>query len=576
MILRLLSALFTFLCFAPSQSAFAQDRIPFYEDYFRKSDLNGFLRQAKIFLEKKPEAPEAPRLAMDYLMAGKAARNIEAVNRATGYLLFKYQNSLPTLHLLSSFEKGSDKLKTILKTQAEIADLSDKQFADAYCRTLILIARAQDPELFKDSGIRLRAYLLATTAEVEEIQKIAAQTLSKQADKGNAMSKVVKVVFSEDEIIKKIEALEKVQGDDARFCMKYYMSQLTESQLKSPEILTLQIKQGLFEKAGDMEKVFQAFESLPSGTVKLPKYQAFLGLAQHLDEKDEDAIKTLRNISTTSSDKTAVLWGKTARAYADGLQSSENRKKLLLGALGKAIDRLSQKSDAWLLEAKWQTEGGEGKTANYHAHLAISKSAESFEIQVRKDKEMVFAFRTDPKKASVIPPMGDVVISFASPGALPVPQASIVRNVSDGSFNYNFNLSFASTFARLEDMGSGILKNPYVGTAKGREVLVSYLLGSKPIWLGPAKSIRGGTSYPVYSLSPDEPVPTYAELAFDVSGELTSCSFGDFSLPSILRGDAGILEKMPKWPDLAKKEEAKFDFALFMQMISQLSKTTAP
>jgi hypothetical protein len=125
-------------------------------------------------------------------------------------------------------------------------------------------------------------------------------------------------------------------------------------------------------------------------------------------------------------------------------------------------------------------------------------------------------------------------------------------------------------------MGSGILKNPYVGTSKGREVLVSYLLGSKPIWLGPAKSIRGGTSYPVYSLNPDEPAPTYAELAFDVSGELTSCSFGDFSLPSILRGDASILEKMPKWPDLAKREEAKFDFALFMQMISQLSKTTAP
>ena len=520
MIFRLLSVPVAFLCFVPSQSAFAQDRIPFYEDYFRKSDLNGFLRQAKIFLEEKPEAPEAPRVAMDYLMAGKAARNIEAVNRATGYLLFKYQNSLPTLHLLSSFEKGSDKLKTILKTQAELADLSDKQFAAAYCRTLILIARAQDPELFKDSGIRLRAYLLATTAGVEEIQKIASQTLSKEADKGNAMSKVVKLVFSEDGLMKKIEALDKIQGDDARFCMKYYMSQLTESQLKSPEILTLQIKQGLFEKAGDMEKVFQAFDSLPSGTVKLAKYQAFLGLAQHLDEKDEDAIKTLRNISTTSSDKTAALWGKTAQAYADGLQSSENRKKLLLGALGKAIDRLGQESDAWLVEAKWQTEGGEGKPANYHAHLAISKSAESFEIQVRKDKEMVFAFRTDPKKASVIPPKETRKSSFPLPvpALLPVPQASIVRNVSDGSFNYNFNLSFASTFARLEDMGSGILKNPYVGTSKGREVLVSYLLGSKPIWLGPAKSIRGGTSYPVYSLNPDEPAPTYAELAFDVSG----------------------------------------------------------
>ena len=37
---------------------------------------------------------------------------------------------------------------------------------------------------------------------------------------------------------------------------------------------------------------------------------------------------------------------------------------------------------------------------------------------------------------------------------------------------------------------------------------------------------------------------------------------------------AEILKKMPAWPDLPKREEEKFDFALFMEMVSQLSKAT--
>ena len=116
------------------------------------------------------------------------------------------------------------------------------------------------------------------------------------------------------------------------------------------------------------------------------------------------------------------------------------------------------------------------------------------------------------------------------------------------------------------------MDNPYFGTNKGREVLVNYLLSSKPLWLGPAKAIKGGTSYPIFSLDPDDPNPAITELAFDVTGNLESCRFGSVSIPTILRGDQKILDKMPKWPDFPKREEEKFDFALMMEIITQLSR----
>ena len=192
---RLLLALSLFVNALGIQATAQEDRIPFYEDYLKKSDINGFIRKARQFLEEKPETAEAPRLAMDYLMAAKAVRNSEAVEKATGYLLFRYPNSLPTLHLLSSFEKGSEKLREIIKRQASLGDLTDKKFAVAYCRTLILVARAQDPELLKDPALRLRAYLLAIKAEVEEIEQIALRTLAKDAETENNLGKVIKSKF---------------------------------------------------------------------------------------------------------------------------------------------------------------------------------------------------------------------------------------------------------------------------------------------------------------------------------------------------------------------------------------------
>ncbi len=95
---RLLLALSIFFHAFAANAVAQDDRIPFYEDYFQKSDLNGFIRAAKKFLEEKPQAAESPRVAMDFLMAAKVARNSQAVNEAISYLLFRYPSSLPTLH----------------------------------------------------------------------------------------------------------------------------------------------------------------------------------------------------------------------------------------------------------------------------------------------------------------------------------------------------------------------------------------------------------------------------------------------------------------------------------------------
>ena len=293
------------------------------------------------------------------------------------------------------------------------------------------------------------------------------------------------------------------------------------------------------------------------------------------------AISTGSPTSIRSAERTAFFtgstkhplaeWGKTAHAYADGLQNSASRRKLILSALGKSIDRLGEDRDAFYAQANWKPETGD----SYEIHLGMSRPREFLEIQLRKQGKFAFGFRTDPKTSAILPPMAEQIIAFNSRGALPVPRASIIRNVGDGSFSYNFNLSFAPTFEKFAEEGTSLLKNPDLGTNKGREVFVNYLLSQKAIWLGPAKSIKGGTSYPIFSIDPDDPKPSIVEIGVDLSGDLNSCRFGSLTVPTIIRGDQDILEKLPDWPDLPTREEQSFDLALMMDVISQLTKLSS-
>ena len=112
-----------------------QTEFPFYEDYLKDSDFRGFIDKAKEYIANNPDAPEAPRLAYDLMMVGKAANNVNAVKHSTSLLLFKYTQSLPTLNFLSSFEKGSKRLVDLLIAKVDEGKLESKDFAVSFCRS---------------------------------------------------------------------------------------------------------------------------------------------------------------------------------------------------------------------------------------------------------------------------------------------------------------------------------------------------------------------------------------------------------------------------------------------------------
>ena len=79
--------------------------------------------------------------------------------------------------------------------------------------------------------------MLAVKAEVDEIEKVASQSLAKDSGvKNTNLGKAIKIVLSEKTMIEKIQALDELEGKDVSFCIQFYLAQLlrTKKIARSP------------------------------------------------------------------------------------------------------------------------------------------------------------------------------------------------------------------------------------------------------------------------------------------------------------------------------------------------------
>ena len=541
-------------------------KFPFYEDYLKDSDFSGFLKVAKEFLKQNPTSPEAPRLAYDFMMVGKAASDIESVKYATNLLLFKYTQSLPSLNFISSFDRGSPRLIELLKAKAEQGNLASKDFATAYCRAMLFIARAQGPDLLKDKSLRLRTHLLAQKAGVSEILTNSTESLAKYSKDESSFGKITSIALSEYSPLDKVKKLGSFTGRDAEFCKSFFIAQLDERDAKSDEMVLLQINDSIFSNSPSPQDALRLISSLSPQRRKDPEISFLKSISLHFDDKTEEAITLLNSMEQqTNMEKE---WISLARSYSQGLEFLENRKKVLAEALGKALANINKENDSLFLRVEFSSE----EHGQYQIILGTSKKEELFEIQVRKDNQLIAAYRTQVDRSSILAPDTKNILVFKSKGPLPIPNFDINREVETGSFGFNFNLNFSSSFDEYALEGSEIIDNPYLATSKGRDVLLNYIFRRKAIWLEPAKTVNEGTLYPICFYSNKNSNFSTSSLSFDLAGNLQAMQIGFISVKEIKLGDTKILESMPDWPSLPEDIKEKFDFQSFMKILGDTTK----
>ena len=552
-----------------SALAQAQGRIPFYEDFIEGGDLSGYLELAHNFLNENPDSKEAPRVALDLIMMGKAAENLKSVVRGTDLLLFKYLGTLPSLHFISSFDKGSPRLNQLLKAKIAEADLSQKEFARSFADAIVLLARIHGPELMADPSLLLRTYLIVKMSDNFKLLESLEKALDVTEEKNKGIGSLVSICRAENAPMEKITRLRQISHPEAEFCIKYFTNRLTNEEKKSKLFLESTIQSALFGVSPKADLSLTYLSNLPNDLSTSPKYQVYTAFAHLLRGNQESSISLLKTLCD-SNPNSSDTWIETARSLSDGTEFGESRKALFLEQLEKLYEHWQKDAEAFLIEGAW-LHSNEKQVLNFQ--IGVDKKKEKVVLHFQQNEKPFFSYQVSPNGSRIFTSSGKN-ISFISGGAYPLPKIEIIRDINTGSFNYSFNLNFGRKFEDFIKQANENLKISYLGTSKGREVLLTHALEQKGIWFSPPASSDRGTVFTLNQIDPKVSSKVYkTEIAG--SGELAYLEFGKLRINNFSQGPIELLNSLPNWPaPEPKKSEDNLELSILIEAIGELIQST--
>ena len=552
-----------------SALAQAQERIPFYEDFIEGGDLSGYLELAHRFLDEKPDSKEAPRVALDLIMMGKAAENLKSVVRGTDLLLFKYLGTLPSLHFISSFDKGSPRLNQLLKVKIAEADLNQKDFAQSFADAIVLLARIHGPELMADPSLLLRTYLIVKMSDNSRLLESLEKALDVTEEKNKGFGSLVSICRAENAPMEKITRLRQISHPEAEFYIKYFTNRLTNEEKKSKLFLESSIQSALFGVSPKADLSLTYLSNLPNDLSTSPKYQVYTAFAHLLRGNQESAISLLKTLCD-SNPNSSDTWIETARSLSDGTEFEGSRKALFLEQLEKLYEHWQKDADAFLIEGAW-LHPNEKLILNFQ--IGVDKNKEKVVLHFQQNEKPFFSYQVSPNGSRIFTSSGKN-ISFITGGAYPLPKIEIIRDANTGSFNYSFNLNFGRKFEDFIKQANENLKVSYLGTSKGREVLLTHALEQKGIWFSPPASSDRGTVFTLNQIDPKASSKVYkTEIAG--SGELAYLEFGKLRINNFSQGPIELLNSLPDWPAAEpKKSEGDLELSILIEAIGELIQST--
>ena len=547
----------------------AQERIPFYEDFIEGGDLSGYLELAHRFLDEKPDSKEAPRVALDLIMMGKAAENLKSVVRGTDLLLFKYLGTLPSLHFISSFDKGSPRLNQLLKVKIAEADLNQKDFAQSFADAIVLLARIHGPELMADPSLLLRTYLMIKMSDNSRLLESLEKALDVTEEKNKDFGSLVSICRAENAPMEKITRLRQISHPEAEFYIKYFTNRLTNEEKKSKLFLESSIQSALFGVSPKADLSLTYLSNLPNELSTSPKYQVYTAFAHLLRGNQESAISLLKTLCD-SNPNSSDTWIETARSLSDGTEFEGSRKALFLEQLEKLYEHWQKDADAFLIEGAW-LHPNEKLILNFQ--IGVDKNKEKVVLHFQQNEKPFFSYQVSPDGSRIFTSSGKN-ISFITGGAYPLPKIEIIRDANTGSFNYSFNLNFGRKFEDFIKQANENLKVSYLGTSKGREVLLTHALEQKGIWFSPPASSDRGTVFTLNQIDPKASSKVYkTEIAG--SGELAYLEFGKLRINNFSQGPIELLNSLPNWPAAEpKKSEGDLELSILIEAIGELIQST--
>jgi hypothetical protein len=523
------------------------------------SALSVFVQRGRAWLDKHPDSEQAPRVAMDLLMAAAVGNDQNLAKAMQAMLVLKYTDTLQGRYVVSLFKDAQDYRKFL----SEIADRNlpkgKDDFAAAFCRAVRLGGERFGSEMLSDASFLLKCAVLADQAADRQIRDRALGVLKGADHADTEAPKVADVCFAQDTpLADKVIKLHGMSQADARTIMRNFLSRLPAAERTQPRIMRIVACEEMEDN--NFAAALATIQNLPAEMQddQVAFWELWCQFALGRRDKALAAAQELRKKHPDSP------WSKAAAEYAAAIEGYEANFAANVSALLALSQQVRKASGAFETRLEVMDEAGRPK---YRGFVATIPERGFCELLVWKNETPLLAYKTDRQSSQMYMSGWPGIFAFNSPGAAPVVNLDVVRDEA-GKLKIEFGFLLAMGSAPASKPGKSPFESPYLNTETGlRELLASKFVATG-VCPAAVSETRAGKVYAWLGPQTDSPELSRMELTIAPDGAASSVRLDEIHITNIRYGKAGEFTFTPqKWPEVQVISKDTMDMALFVEVM---------
>jgi len=535
--------------------------VPMIETYLSQNQVSQYINDAYAYLNRYPSSDYAPRVALDLLMVAERTGYKKLADKMKWFLIYEHGQSLQGTHTLSTFKTASEFRDFLLEhTEDQLSD-NPVSFADKYSGIIDSGLFYFKEELLDDDDFLLISSCLADAAgnrKTTEVLLPAAKSLFRDDTR---LAEILEICL--DNGASAAEKAVKLHGQDKmRLLETYYLSTLSESEKKQPDISRILISNAI--KAKNYKTAQLYMDAMPSNFQEDPQILFWKGWIQYARRDDRQALETLTALMEKFPQS---RWTETSKVFSEGIRNADNYNQAIAGQIFSAMETL--KDGIGILQAKIKLTviSEDGISQPYWVYLGLLPKKDFLELQMYRNKEMILAYRTRTSDSAICLAGSKKIISFNEPAVIPVPTISLQKQGND-EFELSAGLDFFSSIREAGIKTSSLFDSPYLSSIEGIYDLIDQS-ARRNGWV-PADPVANGktTSLNWHAASTDS--PELRTMVCQLSGDsiITHFKYDNFSIEELRYSKGASFDlSLPPWPSYVIEKRESFDVQIFMELM---------
>jgi hypothetical protein len=536
--------------------------VPILENYLSKGRVVEYIQDAQAYLKRYPSSDFSPRVALDILMVAGRIGNRSLADKMKVFLLFENSHSVQGIHILSTF-KNATEFKEFILEHAE-SKLAENPNYFPYCFSQLIESGLYHfkNELLDDGKFLLISYCIANAAGKRETAEILHSALNKLSKNNPSLSALLAICIDN-----RLSTPEKIiqlheQKEDTAFLETFYLSTLSQSEKKQPNIGRILIENAITSRDyKDAQIQLDAMSESFRDDPQILFWQGWIYYSLHNDQQALDAFRKLNKSHPKS------FYSDASEIYLEGIHNVEIYKQRISHEIFSAFEVL--KSGIGILQAniKFIPKQSNDKKQAYSIYVGLLPKNNFLEMVLHKNNEMILGYRTSHRDSAIYLVKRKKILIFNEPGAVPVPTLSLQRE-DNGDFTFNVGIDFSSS---IEDAGvktSSLFDSPYLSTVDGIHDIIDHIARKHGWVLTKFLSESGSTTFGWGAPSTDSPDLKRVEYTISDKNIITNFKGGNLIIND-LQYDMKPSFRLnpPPWPQVRVERSNTFDFSILMEFM---------